>query len=286
MNELERYIREQYGPDLQELEGVRQLAADALPTVVDSWSDKDKAWPYRFGAQPERYSFTTNSMILFMLSVVLEHTKTSSLLPSLPQNTGLVSMLFTRLELIFGKDYQQTANEHFYQGLASLFKNVKKEMSKKQRKGAKKNRAAKETSSDRLTDSPTYGSNDVLTLTWLTELLWVAQNLDLENQSAKALLTSDALHKPLGEAVERLRKATIEGFKDKSSARRRPQLRCLLYREQLEAAKPDRGGKRRQRATEAPRGSGAPVSTGSPHSIDRSASQAQAKSGGKERRTD
>jgi|GraSoiStandDraft_17_1057272.scaffolds.fasta_scaffold3332829_1 hypothetical protein len=38
MNELERYLREQYGQDWQELEELRQLAADALPTVVESWS--------------------------------------------------------------------------------------------------------------------------------------------------------------------------------------------------------------------------------------------------------
>lgn len=229
MNELERYIREQYGQDLQELEELRQLAAEALPTVVDSWSRTKKAWPYKAFDKGKGYSFSTNSMILFMLSVVLEQTKTSSLIPPLPQNSGFTKMLFSRLKRDFGKDYQQTVKTRFCQGLAKLVERVELVEDKKKRK-------PKYASSKLLTISKTYGNNDVLTLTWLTELLRVAHSSDLSDYDDNAAATIKkhlTLREPLGNAIQELQKGTIEDVSNESPASLRQQLRCLFYREQL-----------------------------------------------------
>jgi hypothetical protein len=221
VNELERYIREQFGQDRQELEDLRQLAADALPTVVVSWKSNGKAWPYLFGAElTKRYSFSTNAMILFMLSVVLEHTKSSSLLPSMPQNSHLKSMLLSRLKRDLSKDYEAEVKRCFDQGLRRLFQNVTKEYKK----------------NGRLTHSSTYGDNDVLTLTWLTELLRVAQN----PKSDAVTKLGATLHRSLERAVKVLRTSTIE----KAPTIERLRLRCLFYRERLNKGEAKQNGEK------------------------------------------
>ena len=219
MNQLERYIREQYVQERQELEDIRHLAADALPTVVDSWDNGSKAWPYRaFDKPPPDYSFSTNSMILFMLSIVLERTKVSSLIPRLPENSGFASMLLDRLECDRRDEYKKTMEDIFSQGLDELLAKIKD--------NTKKDGGAQ---TKLLTGSSTYGTNDVLSLTWLTELLRVAQISNSSNYNTGATATSkkhDNLRKLLDKAVGKVRKATING----------PQLRCLFYLDQL----PDR----------------------------------------------
>jgi ATPase family associated with various cellular activities (AAA) len=213
MDELEQYIREKYRQDGRELDELRQLAADALPTVADQWNPKEKAWPYIFGGPLERFSFSTNAMILFMLSVVLERTQTSGLLPTLPQNSGIASMLFSRLKREFGKDYQEKVGNRFSEGLSNFIFKV--------RELEQHGTGSGTIITKPLTQSKTYGDNDVLTLTWLTELLRVAQITDPAQYTE--------LRTALGKVVDELKTTTVE----KSPTSQRPRLRCLFYREQI-----------------------------------------------------
>ena len=94
MNELERYIRERYEDDKIRLEDLRLLAAEAFPTIANSWRPHRCDWPYEaFGDKPigREYSFSTNSMLLFMLATVLGYCETSSLIPRTLASGGLDS---------------------------------------------------------------------------------------------------------------------------------------------------------------------------------------------------
>jgi hypothetical protein len=147
-----------------------------------------------------------------MLSVVLERIRSSSLLPSMPQSSNLKSIVFDRLKHDFGKDYERKVTTCFDGGLRRLFEKVAREC---------------KTNSGRLTYSGTYGENDVLTLTWLTELLRFAVN-DRDNVVGMAAQGA-ALRNPLRQAVKVLQRQTLE----KAPASGRPLFRCILYRDRL-----------------------------------------------------
>lgn len=221
MNELERYIREQHSQDRQELKELQVLAAESLPVVIKSWSKDRKEWPYvAFEGPPRKYSFSTNAMILFSLSVILDRTKSSSLMPAQPDNSHFPDTMFNLLERDHGEDYGTKVELQLAQGVQKLLQKVNNRITKPVARGL----------APLLTTSTTYGENDVLTLTWLTELLRAAWAHDRSGsrQSIRLILPS------LKKAVDQLRKTTLEDF---SSASHSSELRCFYYRERINGLK-------------------------------------------------
>jgi hypothetical protein len=151
----------------------------------------------------------------------------TSLLPELPENSGIEEMLFKRLEANSGEEYRDVIRDHFEKGRDNLFENVVRK--------ATQDQAPSEIGLGKLlTTSGTYGENDVLTLTWLTELL----------ASAKGSFQS--LQEAITDVITKVQKATLQNYKDESVGHR-PELVCLLYRERHSERSEKQKGKRTER---------------------------------------
>lgn len=210
MDELERYLRESYRGARREVGELGELITEVSPVFLASWNADKKEWPYgvpieksvkktrkKTKRKKKKYSYSTNAMILFMLALATDKVKSSSLVPTLPDNPG-----FKRLvKEAYGKWDLEQPEICLDKGRTKLFTNVCRNARRK--KGE-----------PYLTYSSTYGHDDVLTLTWLSELVYLVKS----DKSLAKKGFIDEIEVALRNAAKQLKTKTV-----------RHKLRCFFH---------------------------------------------------------
>jgi DNA polymerase III delta prime subunit len=155
MDTLDEYFQGPYRDEKQVIEHIDDLLSDIWPVFYKFYYEN--GWPYQIGDReeidiPRNVSFSTNSMILFVMALALGWFKKSVLLPTIPRHVPF------RDGISLDKK-KKDEKEKFESTFARGFEKIILESRRRFR------------NSDQVFDSPSFGRNDPFTLTWFLELV-------------------------------------------------------------------------------------------------------------------
>jgi adenylate kinase family enzyme len=151
MDTLDEYFQGPYLDEKREIKHIDNLLLEILP-IYDNFYDKN-GWPYEIvdGKDVEfqrKISFSTSSMILYVMALVLGRLRNSTLLPAMD------------CYIPFAKE-KNSAKVNFEKVFKKGFSNVIRNSQKQKSRGGR----------DKVFSSESFGDNDPFTMTWFLELV-------------------------------------------------------------------------------------------------------------------
>ncbi len=191
---LEDYVRNQMPARKSEIEQIGETAGAVFNSFSLAFDHVRNAWPYRLDrdqrpAAADKYSFSTNAMVLFALRALLGDFQSSvvaiagaePLLRWSSGNVGLLTPMLARpdedlIASIAGKDVEPESKRELWARLRQWFRPLVEKTTAEIAKQINEEIAR----SGRLTGSGTFGRNDPFTLSWILEAVnledaWIDQ---------------------------------------------------------------------------------------------------------------
>jgi DNA polymerase III delta prime subunit len=156
MDTLDEYFQGPYREEKQVIEHIDDLLSEIWPIFYSFYYEN--GWPYQIGDEepidiPRKVSFSTNSMILFVMALALGWFKKSILLPTIPRHVPFRDGISSDKKK---KDEKVKFESTFARGFEKIILESRRKFTN---------------SEPYVFDSPSFGLDDPFTLTWFLELV-------------------------------------------------------------------------------------------------------------------
>ncbi len=152
MDTLEEYFQGSYLEEKRDIEHIDDLLSEIWPIFYDFYYKT--GWPYEIGDSqdvdiPQKFSFSTNAMILFVMALALGRLQKCVLLPTIQKRANLQDE----------KNFVKVKRDEF----EDVFRNAFRKIISKSQKLTEKD-------DTKVFTSESFGDNDPFTLTWFLEI--------------------------------------------------------------------------------------------------------------------
>lgn len=164
MDAIEEYFQGEYIQEKNKIKEIDELVDVVIKSLTNTTPDKNKGWPYEITAKTginqsdDKYSFSTNAMILFVLAKFKGKIEINS--PLLPS-----------IEWAFNKNLKEQFEGFDISEYYKVFNDKSKNLSTEYTK-------SKDTENLIISKSGSFGFNDPFTFSWIAELLSKTYNTD------------------------------------------------------------------------------------------------------------